>query len=139
MGLIRTSAVIALLYGLLGVAVFFVPLFYHLPLQLYFDVGDTIPAITNVAFFVGAFFALRRADPSILIAAWSWALALHASALVHTILLTKDSHSRTASPFFTMARQADLHIGMVHLAVVVIGFTTVMLGYQLIRRNAQRA
>ncbi|HEY2035048.1 MAG TPA: hypothetical protein VGH02_15310 [Rhizomicrobium sp.] len=142
---IRISAVIAALYALLNITAFFIPLFYNLPLRFHFEAGDVISAITNISLLVGAFFAIRYADTSALIAAWSWSLALLASALVHeitdphnftlAILQSKDAETQAnMRKLFEQAHQAELHILMAHLAVPLVALVLVLMGPQSARR-----
>ena len=146
----RISAVLALLYGLLIVIVLSIPLYYGQPLDFGTHVGDIVPAISCTSLLAGSFLALFRHRSPVLVAAWSWSLALQTSYL--TRLLTHVSDFRAALAIagdagghasmrqvLEQAAQASLLTQLAFCAVPLVGLALVLLGNGRTARRADAA
>jgi hypothetical protein len=146
----RISAALALLYGLLIVVVLSIPLYYGQPLDFGTHVGDIVPAISCTSLLAGSFLALFRHRSPVLVAAWSWSLALQTSYL--TRLLTHVSDFRAALAIagdagghasmrqvLEQAAQASLLTQLAFCAVPLVGLALVLLGNGRTARRADAA
>jgi hypothetical protein len=143
----RISAVLALLYGLLIVIVLSIPLYYGQPLDFGTHVGDIVPAISCTSLFAGSFLALFRHRSSVLVAAWSWSLALQTSYLSRLVTHLSDfraaiaiagdasGHARMRQ-MLEQAAQASLLFQLAYCAVPLVGLVLVLLGNGRKRANA---
>lgn len=117
---ILASAVMAVLLILLNAAALFYPLLYSMP--LHFALGDGVNLVTIAALVVGAIFAVRQTKLSVLLAAWSWSLALQSSALVRVIENTSDFTSNV------QAHQFDVQLAFLYFIIPMIGLALLVIG-----------
>jgi len=136
---VRISAVLAVLAALGCIVAFFIPAFYLLPLEFHIGIGTLIPAITELALWIGVFFAILRSNASFLIAAWSWSLALQVCQLVQMIARPIDLSATIAkmdSPeeqavvrqMLQQAHKFDVQIHLSYCFITLIALVLVLWG-----------
>jgi hypothetical protein len=115
----------------------FTPLYYGLPLDL--GIGDIVPAIAGILLLLGGFLALFRRYSSILIAGWSWSLAVRVSGVVFSLAHPRDFSAALAKvvnpenragmrQLMERGDQVSLDMQLAFVAVALVGLILALLG-----------
>jgi len=136
---IRISAGVALLFALLGVVIDLYPVWHGQPLHVHLDLSDIFPVVTVGSLFFGGLLAVLRNYSSLLIAAWSWSLAVQTSGLYQSIVHPHDysaviarfgDHQKQAAmrELFERADQFHVRLELFYLTITTIALMLVMIG-----------